>query len=329
MPIAKQPPVVSNYQKEERRIGVEIEFANVSADVSLQVLVGLYGGDILQHSVFDYTLKESRLGDFRIELDSSQLKALGEKVETLAASESSNSLLTALPLLSKAAELLVPWEIVAPPMALSYFSELFPLIEKLRDHGALGTRHAPQYAFGLHLNPELPDLSAATILNYFRAYLCLYEWIVSQEDVDWARKITPYIRHFDNDYIDYVLQASYAPDMDQLIDDYLKWNATRNRSLDLLPLFAFINSHKVRRIIDDPRIKPRPTFHYRLPNCDIDNPNWNLHQPWHHWLQVEYLANDTVKLQQACAAYQDDRTRFTRSLDSQWLTTIEDYLEPL
>ena len=35
-----------------------------------------------------------------------------------------------------------------------------------------------------------------------------------------------------------MLDAGYGPDLGALIDDYLAANPTRNRALDLLPLFA-------------------------------------------------------------------------------------------
>jgi hypothetical protein len=55
----------------------------------------------------------------------------------------------------------------------------------------------------------------------------------------------------------------------------------------------------VRKVVD-PRIKARPTLHYRLPNCQIDEPGWGIHHAWSDWLQVEHLAADQPGLDELC-----------------------------
>lgn len=50
---------------------------------------------------------------------------------------------------------------------------------------------------------------------------------------DMARRLTPYIDPFDKEYIERILDPAYVPTMRQLIDDYLDYNPTRNRALDL------------------------------------------------------------------------------------------------
>ena len=57
-----------------------------------------------------------------------------------------------------AAEQLVPFEIVSPPIPMDRLGELESLIRRLRESGAQGTESGAFYAFGLHFNPELPDL---------------------------------------------------------------------------------------------------------------------------------------------------------------------------
>lgn len=322
------PPIQNNHNGKERRIGVEIEFAGVDPNTVLAMIVELYGGTSQENHLFDYIVQDSSLGDFILELDSSQFKSLGDSIsEFKEGGPPSQSESMALPILSKVAESLVPWEIVTAPIALSDYEKLLPLVSSLRKAGALGTRHSLYYAFGLHLNPEVPELSSETILCYLRAYCCLYDWIDDKEKVDWVRKITPYIRHFDKDYILHILPSDYQPDMNQLIDDYLFFNPTRNRSLDMLPLFTFIDEQHVRATIKDKRVNARPTFHYRLPNCDIDNPNWNVDYPWLLWLEVEKLANDKNKLSEMCSAYLQDLDRLTHSIDNQWLKKLNHYFD--
>lgn len=100
-----------------------------------------------------------------------------------------------------------------------------------------------------------------------------------------------------------VLAPDYAPNRDRFVADYLRFNADRNRALDLLPLLSFLDSRRVRASIDDPRITARPTFHYRLPNCDVDVEGWGVSKPWRNWLQVESLAEDPDRLDAIASAY--------------------------
>ena len=88
-----------------------------------------------------------------------------------------------------------------------------------------------------------------------------------------------------------------------LIDDYLKDNPTRNRVLDMLPLFMFLDKDRVEAAVEDSLVRPRPTLHYRLPNSEVDEPDWSLSLAWNDWMQVEALANDAARLDRWCYRY--------------------------
>jgi hypothetical protein len=87
-----------------------------------------------------------------------------------------------------------------------------------------------------------------------------------------------------------VLAPDYWPDQTTLIADYLTANPTRNRGLDLLPLFAYLNEEQVRSALPHEKIGPRPALHYRLPQCHLSDPNWSILPSWERWLTVERLA---------------------------------------
>lgn len=315
------PSQTHTQQDRERRVGVEIELANLSAADMANCIQALYGGTLTSKTSFEYTVSGTDLGDFVIELDSSLLKELAKEFKQ---DEACNPLERfSQESLQKLAEQLVPWEIVTDPIPITKLHQLTSLFDSLRRSGALGTRHSIRYAFGLHLNPEIPNISVDTVLAYLRAYLCLHEWISQRESVDSTRRLTTYINHFGKDYITKVIDPAYQPSMGELIDDYIAFNPTRNRSLDMLPLFTHIDEARVRRQLDDPRITARPTFHFRLPNCDIDNPNWNLDNPWFEWLQVEKLANHPELLRLTCERYSTELERLTRAFDQQWADTLQ------
>jgi len=86
--------------------------------------------------------------------------------------------------------------------------------------------------------------------------------------------------------------------MRQLIDDYLDYNPTRNRALDLLPLFAWIDVDRVMGLMEGEKVTARPTYHYRLPNSRVDEVEWKTVEAWNSWVLVERLANDIKALEE-------------------------------
>ncbi len=318
------PPQPCKEDGRERRVGVEMEMSGIELSmIACQINIA-FGGRIEEISPFEFVIRGTDLGDFKIELDFVYLKKYArEKYRALQASHeerasqgSSNSqkvptasaedeaLLSELAdldlpdlesmaseALSLVAKNVVPLEIVTPPIALSQLHLLNTLVQRLRDHEAKGTRHLLFYAFGVHLNPELPDLNVDTILRYFRAFLCLHDWLADQEKVAFSRRVTPFINRFPSDYARKVVDPDYTPSLSEFIDDYLDANASRNRALDLLPLLTWLDESRVRTVLPEEKIGKRPTFHYRLPNSDIDNPAWTVAQSWNHWVMVERLAN--------------------------------------
>lgn len=309
------PPKRLNHCSQERQVGIEIEMAGLTPKQIIAAIKRHFGGDEALNGPLEYALLDSQLGNFKVELDSRTVKKaykLADDADLPWPLEDANTIVKDL------AENWVPWELVSPPIPVSQLDQINDLVIDLRHQGALGTRKAAQYAFGMHLNPDLPDLTAATILQYLQAYCCLYDGIVARERPNFARQLTPHIRHFDKDYILKIIAASYAPDLQTLMADYVEHNPTRNRSLDLLPLFQFLNEDFIKQSLNDPRIKSRPTFHFRLPNSDIDNPNWGIHIAWHEWLAVEWLAQDEKRLTQMCSAYRKELNRFGHHVDNQW-----------
>lgn len=317
------PPLTQTAEGEARRVGVELEFAGLDLPAIVDLLQHGLGGEVKVVSDYEQLLHGTRLGDFTIELDFAWLKRVGRERQESASREPFGE-----SLLKLAAEQVVPWEVVGPPVPMVELWRLCEPLAKLREAGALGTGHAPHYAFGLHLNPELPALDAPTILAYLRAFLCLFDWLRQRSRISLTRRLTPYIDPFPGEYCRQIQRADYAPDMSTLIDDYLRFNPTRNRALDLLPLFAHLDEERVRSRVPDPRIKARPTLHYRLPNCQIDEPEWGLVLPWRDWLQVEALACDEARLRRAVRGWHAANGGATGGLFSNWEEQCRRYLLP-
>ncbi|MBN7795998.1 amidoligase family protein [Parahaliea mediterranea] len=309
-----------------RRVGVEIEFAGLAIERIAELVVAELGGRAHVISPYEQQVAGTVLGDIGLELDYSYLKRLGRERDPTAEVNELDQLGESL--LKLLAEQVVPYEIVTAPIAMSGLWRLGELLTRLRLAGARGTNHAPIYAFGLHLNHEMPDLSAATILAYLRAFLCLYEWLLERSHVNLSRRLTPYIDPFPRDYVKRVIAEDYAPDLAGLIDDYLRYNPTRNRALDLLPLFSHIDPERVRAVVDDDRVKARPALHYRLPNCQVDEPNWSLARPWRDWLQVEVLACDPSRLERIRRGYRRHLNGPVGGLFQDWPEACSRWLLP-
>jgi hypothetical protein len=309
-----------------RRLGVEIEFTGMEVDSIVETIISLYGGRADALSDYEVNVIDTTLGQFGVELDFSYIKRISRERHESADTNDLEELAEAI--VGAIAKQLVPFEVVAPPIAMTELWQLEDLFVNLRNSDAQGTHASAKNAFGLQLNPEMPNCEAATILNYMRAFLCLYEWLKMRCDVDFSRRLTSYVDPFGKDYVRKILKPSYQPTIDQLIDDYLDYNPTRNRALDMLPLFAHIDEPRLRAKIDDDRVKARPTLHYRLPNSLIDDHQWGLIHPYRDWLQVDNLAMDKARLEKICQAYRNYLDNPTANLFTNWPDSVSEWLIP-
>jgi putative amidoligase enzyme len=292
------PPMLTNADGKERTVGVEIEFGGVNAENAAHMVKTLFGGTLEKHNPNYYEVKGSSLGDFAVELDTRVIdyeeKGDGFLDEVKAELGS---------LFGAAASLVVPFEIGAPPVEIRQLTEIERLMARLREAGASGTEASLFFAFGLHLNPETPRRDARTVASIVKAYAMVGPMLWRAVDPDMTRRLLSFAEPFPDEYVRLVAGEDYWPDLATLIDDYLTWNPSRNRDLDLLPLFAFLDEDRVRRKLPNEKINPRPTFHYRLPNTELDDPEWGLAREWNRWVAVERLAADEERLAQLCRAY--------------------------
>lgn len=320
----RMPDITTTGEGDERRVGVEIEFSGIGYEPLVELVASLL--DAKHHRKSRYVDEfETEDGHYSVELDSDPIKDLDLQDERLP--ESIRELGGhAMDVIDAAAEKIVPMEIVCPPLPLSKLEKVEYLCNELARAGALGSREAIYYAFGLQLNPELPDLEPATLVRYLQAFAVLYEWLKRRHQLDISRKFTTYIEPWSSRYTDRLIEADYAPDMEGLMRDYLLFNPTRNRALDLLPLFAHINPDLLAEYVDDPRIKPRPTLHYRLPDCDIDNRAWHFSTVWNDWVVLEQLANHADDLSALRHQFRESRRISFHNLTHSWPDTCEDWL---
>jgi hypothetical protein len=270
-----------------RRVGFELEFSGLTVDRAAEAVARGVGASATRVSSVEYRVEHADLGPFGVEVDWRFLK---EQARTRADATTTLEL-DWTQILGDLASLVVPVEVVCPPIPMQRLDELLPLVDALRDAGAEGTSESPLAAYGVHINVEIPKLDAATVHRYLRAYGLLQWWLLREHDIDPARRLSPYVTPYPEAYL-HEIHGLEKPSLRDLLRHYLEHNATRNRALDMLPLFAVDAPAAVRACVDDPRIQARPAFHYRLPDCHIEQREWSPAQPWARWCAVEALADD-------------------------------------
>lgn len=298
----QMPPCLVDDRGSRRRVGVEIEFGGLHVPALADLVREMFGGHVVNDNTFSAEVRDTALGDFRVELDSMILKRkrYDEWLSVIGVSDETKVRVEAV--LEKVASSWIPHEIITPPIFIDDLHRLERLRIALHGMGAQGTRASLVNMFGFQLNPQVPSRDAASILAHLRAFLALYDHLAIAIDVDLARRALSFTEPFPESYRRKVLDPRYAPDFATLLGDYLDENPTRNRALDMLPFFAYVDEATVKARCKEPdQVKPRPTFHYRLPNCCIDDPTWTFALEWNRWVEVERLAADPERLARVSA----------------------------
>lgn len=302
------PTPERNAEGAPRRVGLELEIGGMGLEPTLSLLAEQLGGTLDVQSRTVGHVRGTRYGDFKVEFDHSMLRSqsylhtlqrlgLIESTESAAADQIERSVL-------QLATDIVPIEIVTPPIEVSRLHELDPVWHALRSAGATGTYGSLLSAFGLHINAELADGRAASILALLRAFFLLEDWLVEVSKIDISRRIAPFIHAFPEAYRRKVLEPAYAPSDAELVADYGEHNPTRNRPLDLWPLFVHLHGPEVAEDVEEfALVKPRPAYHYRLPNCEIEKPGWTPARDFNRWVLIERLASEPAWLHELSLAY--------------------------
>ena len=287
-------------------MGVEIEFANLAVPDAARLVQRLFGGEIARLDEHRYRIADTRFGDFAVELDA----AIAHPQEHQAGSDSPEFEEKARGALGHAISGVVPTEIICPPIPWPELGRLEALIQALRQAGAEGTDAGVLYGFGLQLNPEVARQDAADILAHLRAYGVLEPELRQDIGIDPMRRLLPYIDPFPPSYLKTLLAPDYAPDLAGLMRDHIRANRTRNRGLDMMPLWRHLDEALLlAELLDARLVKARPTFHYRLPDTRLSDPGWGVLREWKRWLAVERLAADPRALQSRCATMLADIER--------------------
>jgi hypothetical protein len=324
------PRPLRNRRGEVRRVGVELEFGGMPLAAAVDAVRATFGGEARQDHEHRYTVTAD-LGDFEVTYDTPLLSNA-----TAAEGADGSPLKTGVKgavewVVRQLGGTVLPLEISTPPIPADRLDELNRLEQELRARHAEGTGAGTFNAFALHFNPEATDpTDPACVVGTLRAFLLLFQWFRRAEKVDRMRRLMPFVNPFPEDYARLVIDPDYTPDMARFADDYVAHNPTRNRPLDLLPLLAFNDPHLLDRPkLAEQKVRPRPAFHYRLPNSSIDEPGWSIAQEWARWVLVERLADDPALAARFAREYLSWEGSVLGFLGDRWEHHVEENWVPL
>jgi hypothetical protein len=319
------PPITNNAKGDQRKVGLELEFAGIEIDRVAQIIQSLYGGRLEETHRYYFEILDTDIGDFRIELDARILQKMASEniFEKWGINLDEETIRKSIEgVVDKLAKTVVPLEIVMPPVPIGKLHQLEGLRRELQENRAEGTHTSLVHAFGMHINIESPDLETDTLLRYLRAFIVLYPWLLESLEIDITRRISPFVDPFPKKYVQKILNPSYEPEQEQLIKDYIKFNPTRNRPVDMMPIFGMLKGELIQPVMKGEKNDPRPTFHYRLPNSRIDDPDWRFEHEWNHWLAVEKLAADHEMVNKLSRLYLLREKETVISFRKEWAKTV-------
>lgn len=292
-----------------RRVGVEIELGNLEAEAVAKTLGAECGGEVTVEGVQDYLVRGTAYGDVAVYLDTRFRKDAETRLQK-----------AGLDL----ARLVVPVEIVTPPMTPELLPRLDETIAVLAEQGATGTSGGLMLGFGVHLNIEMAKGTSDHIGGILTSFALLEAALRDVMQIDAFRRLLPFTSPYPNAMVDRLV-AERGRGLNALTQLYLDENPTRNSALDMLPIFAHLDPTAVADRIDDDAVSARPAFHYRLPDCRVDEAAWSVTGEWNRWTVIERSADETI-LADLCSAWLEYRAE-GRASRADWVKTSGAILE--
>lgn len=280
-----------------RRVGVEIEFGGLTEAEVATLAAEVLGGQAREAGDFRHVVEGSVLGEIEILLDTAWRRYAEN------------------PIAERGLELgraVVPVEIVTEPLDPVDLPVLDALRARLREAGATGSRDGLFLGFGVHLNAEVANRTVDAILPVLRAYALAEDWLRARRPIDPSRRILPFVAPYPRSLVDALAEAE-SWSLDRMIREYLDHAPSRNHGLDMLPVLRDLDEAAVVEALGDAAasVSARPTYHFRLPDCRIDEPGWSLAVPWDDWATVEEIAADGELLDSLAEAWRDHRASLT------------------
>jgi len=283
------------------RIGVEIEFARLSAHEAARAIVAApgVGGTVVIDGPHAAHIEGGALGGAKVELDTRFANPPEE-----GGGDYLNEFMEALDMRDMAADAvshILPVELSTPPVPEEDFAVVESAIVALREAGGVGTKESPFAAYGLHLNVELIPEDPQRAVRVCAAYAFAEEWVRWRVAPDMMRRATPYVDPYPVLFT-FGLSVGFdgrEPPLGSFISLYGRWCPTRNHGLDMWPLLGWLDKKAASRATMHKIKGPRPAFHYRLPNSDLEDPDWSPRADLVLWRSIERIGDDPERLEAA------------------------------
>ncbi|WP_168201367.1 amidoligase family protein [Qingshengfaniella alkalisoli] len=293
-----------------RRVGLEIEFSGLTEAQTAKIVTGRFGGDIRTQSPYEVEIENTEIGKVKIELDSAYAKA------------DRNAVLDAGLDLARS---VIPTEIVTQPLSQGQLGLMQSLCADLAKHGAQGSRTNLLRGFGMHINPEIAGQDTESIVPVMRAYALMEDWLREADPIDPSRRMMPFVDPYPSRLIDALARYGDLP-KDEVFRIYLDLADGRNHGLDVLPVIVeTADASLADRVRRNRQVKGRPAWHYRLPDCRIDEPDWSIAAEWNRWVLVERAACMPELVEELAEAWLKRRKELT-SIRLEWWRAADEVI---
>ena len=270
---------------EQAAVGVELEFTRLGARAAGDALRRSLGGVLEIEDRHAVHLRGSEIGDLSIEIDLRHAHPHRDSTGVWPRLGPRGAAV-----LGTLASPFAPREIIFPPRPPQRLGDIDRAVEILRRAGARGDGSATFDTLGLHFNIAAHRLDVATIrrttLTFARRDAAMRARIAGDDPQLMARLAPPYPRR----YVDRLRSADAGQSIAEFTDDYLAFNPTRRRALDLLPLLLHLDAPRIRAALPREKIAARPVYHWRLPVARVERPGWTVLDDWNDWIELDAAA---------------------------------------
>lgn len=304
-------PRPSDAKGARRRVGIELEFGGLDEHAAGDCVRDCLGGTLEKLSAHEWQLHDTAIGSVEVYLDTAFRDRTGSGIGRLGLD---------------LGRLVIPVEIVTAPLTPDKLPLIDDLRAALRALGATGTRDGMFLGYGVHFNPAIAGETVHDILPVVRAYALIEDWLRYADPISPTRRLLPFAAPYPRRFVDDLARDAPNWSLDAFWCIYLHYNTTRNRGLDLLPIIGHLNPGRIACLRDRTgKVKPRPAFHYRLPDSRVDEAAWSLAYEWNRWVTVERLAEDTQLCARLAMDWQEYRSKLTTTRRD-WRSHVEDFL---
>lgn len=214
-------------------------------------------------------------------------------------------------------------EVHCPPVPFREVDCLDRLLDELRRSGAARDREAAPLPLGFDLVVDAEDTGADTIASVIKSFCLISDWLRQDYAAPDIEEAIAFPEPYSLDYRTLVAEPGYQPDINRLAADYIRHNPTRNRELDLLPLFADIAAEALETEDTLPPIQPMRAYCYRLPRAGLARAGGIVADELQRWQMVESIAADPVRLGQMGEAF---LARSHEFVEADWTDECEKWL---